>query len=279
MALLLAAIFAKPMWDLMVYASGSDIHSHIVLVPLVTAYLVWIRRPQLPKVGDPSFGFGSLLGVIGLAVLIGRWSGRAALSENDGLALFACSFVCLLAAGGFIFLGRPWMTAAAFPVAFLLFMIPLPDELVQSLETASKLASAEAAAMWFGLLGTPVLRDGLFFQLPGIVIEVAQECSGIRSSWVLFITSLLAANLFLRSPWRRALLVAFVIPLGILRNGFRIMVIAILCIEYGPQMINSLIHKRGGPVFFALSLVPLFAVLWWLRASEARRSEPEGLRE
>jgi exosortase/archaeosortase family protein len=108
------------------------------------------------------------------------------------------------------------------------------------------------------------------------VLEVAQECSGIRSSWVLFITSLLASNLFLRSTWRRVLLVAFVIPLGVVRNGFRIVVIAILCIEYGPQMIDSMIHHRGGPIFFALSLVPLFALLWWLRAREARFAGLEG---
>ena len=113
-----------------------------------------------------------------------------------------------------------------------------------------------------------VLRDGTVFQLPGIVIRVAQECSGIRSSWVLFVTSILASHLFLKSPWRRALLVAFVIPLGILRNGFRIVVIGLLCVHVGPEMIHSIIHRRGGPFFFALSLIPLFLVLWWLRRTD-----------
>ena len=115
-----------------------------------------------------------------------------------------------------------------------------------------------------------MLRDGTIFQLPGIVIEVAQECSGIRSSWVLFITSILASYLFLQSPWRRVLLVAFVIPLGIARNGFRILVIGLLCVHVGPQMINSVIHRQGGPLFFALSLIPLFLLLWWLRRAERR---------
>ena len=117
------------------------------------------------------------------------------------------------------------------------------------------------------------------FQLPGIVIEVAQECSGIRSSWVLFITSVLASYLFLKSPWRRFILVAFVIPLGIVRNGFRILVIGLLCVHLGPQMIHSIIHKQGGPLFFALSLIPLFLLLWWLRRGESREQgaeTPEG---
>jgi exosortase/archaeosortase family protein len=109
--------------------------------------------------------------------------------------------------------------------------------------------------------------------LPNIVIEVAQECSGIRSSWVLLITSLLAADLFLKSTWRRALLVCFVIPLAIVRNGFRIAVIGLLCFHFGPQMIHSIIHRRGGPLFFALSLIPLFILLWWLRRGEAVRAK------
>ena len=124
--------------------------------------------------------------------------------------------------------------------------------------------------MYFNLAGTALVRDGTVFELPGIVLVVGQECSGIRSSWVLFITSLLASHLFLRSPRRRIVLVAFVIPLGILRNGFRILVIGLLCVHVGPHMIDSVIHHQGGPLFFALSLVPLFLLLWWLRHGERR---------
>jgi exosortase C (VPDSG-CTERM-specific) len=200
------------------------------------------------------------------------------LSHNDYLSLIALSFVCLISVGGFLFLGRKSIAAAAFPFAFLIFMVPLPDGLVDWLETASRLASAEAAALFFSIAGTPVLRDGAVFQLPGIVIEVAQECSGIRSSWVLFITSLLASYLFLKSPWRRAVLVSLVIPLAILRNGFRILVIGVLCVQLGPQTINSVIHHRGGPLFFALSLIPLFLLLWWLRNGEGTGSKEQGVR-
>jgi len=119
------------------------------------------------------------------------------------------------------------------------------------------------------------LREGPVFQLPNIVIQVAQECSGIRSSWVLFITSVLAANLFLKGGWRRAVLVCFVIPLGIARNGLRVAVIGNLCVEFGPQMIHSIIHRRGGPLFFTLSLIPLFLLLWWLHRGEGRKGTPE----
>jgi len=162
------------------------------------------------------------------------------------------------------------MRAAAFPLTYLIFMVPMPDAMADALETASKYASAEVANVLFHFSGTPFLRDGLIFQLPNITIEVAQECSGIRSSWVLLMTSILAANMFLKTPWRRFALITLVIPLAILRNAFRILVIGLLCVNVGPQMINSLIHRRGGPLFFMLSLIPFFVLLWWLRRGDVR---------
>lgn len=267
----LVAVFSKPLFSLAVYAAGQDLHSHILLIPFVSAYLIYIRRHALP--GDYNFSVGwALIPLIAGAIsLAAAWApgvfGRP-LSQNDYLALMALSFVCFVAAGGFFFLGRKWMAAAAFPFAFLIFMVPMPDRVADFLETASKLASADAASMFFKISGTPVLRDGVFFHLSNITLEVAQECSGIRSSWVLLITSLLAANMFLKKPWRKAVLVTAVIPLGILRNGLRIVFIGLLCVHGGPEMIHSIFHRRGGPPFFVLSLIPLFFLLWWLRRGE-----------
>lgn len=267
----LALVFLRPLAALVVLAAGSQLNSHILLIPFISGYLIWLQRSQLPTlyVSAPRWILSFLL--LGLSSAASTWSlnpTRGTLSQNDYLALMTFSFLCLLAAGGFFFLGRKWMATAAFPIAFLIFMIPMPEAMENSLERASQLASTEAASLFFSISGTPVLREGPVFQLPGIIIRVAQECSGIRSSWVLFITSILASYLFLKSPWRRALLVAFIIPLGILRNGFRIMVIGLLCVHVGPEMLHSVIHRRGGPLFFALSLIPLFFVLWWLRRTD-----------
>jgi exosortase C (VPDSG-CTERM-specific) len=279
-AILLATGFITPLISLAVHAAHSNLHSYVLLVPFISTYLIYIRRNQLPKEYAYSPGWAAIPLLAGLASLTAAWTQSAGHSHNDYLTLMSLSFVCLLTAGGFLFLGRKWMAATAFPFAFLIFMVPMPDAMADTLETASKLASTEAASLFFDISGTPVLREGTIFQLPNIVIQVAQECSGIRSSWVLVITSLLAANLFLKSTWRRAVLVCFVIPLGILRNGFRVFVIGTLCVHFGPQMIHSIIHRRGGPIFFALSLIPLFLLLWWLRRGEERerRSEDRGRR-
>jgi exosortase C (VPDSG-CTERM-specific) len=272
-AVVLVAVFTQPLLGLMNYAARSQLSSYILLVPFVSAYLLYIRRDQLPKNYAADVLIASVFLAAGLGVLVFTyWSdfaGRVQV-DNDRLALLTLSFLCCLVAGGFFFFGRAWMRATAFPLAYLIFLVPMPDAMANALEMASKSAAAEVANVLFHLSGTPFLREGPIFQLPNITIEVAQECSGIRSSWVLFMTSILAANLFLKTAWRRFVLVVFVIPLGILRNGFRIMVIGLLCVNVGPQMIHSLIHQRGGPLFFALSLIPLLVVLWWLRRGDVR---------
>lgn len=272
---LLTLVFLKPLVDLMRYSSGTDLHSHILLIPFVSLYLLALRYRSLPTGYRTSPGWALVPLAVGLAALAVLWKlipMAGVLSLNDRLAAYALAYVALLAAGGFGFLGRQWMAAAAFPAAFMIFLVPLPDALVTTLEAASQTASAEVSAWMFQLTGLPHLRDGNIFQLPGITIEVAKECSGIRSSWVLFITSLVAAEMFLKSPWRRLILVALIIPLGVLRNGFRILVISWLCVEVGPHMIHSFIHHRGGPIFFALSLGPLFLLLWGLRWGEIRKA-------
>jgi len=271
---LLTLLFFPPLTKLMLYAAQSDLHSHILLVPLISGYLLYIQRGRRPAADRSSVAGALTAGAIGIAALAARIAWRGSLSTNDELAVMALAFVSFAGAGGFLFLGAKWMADAAFPVAFLIFMVPLPDASVNWLEKASALASAEAAALYFNVAGTPLVRRGTVFELPGIVLRVAQECSGIHSTWVLFIASVLASHLFLRTRWRRIALVAFVIPLGILRNGFRILVIGLLCVHVGPHMIDSPIHHKGGPLFFALSLVPLSLVLWWLRRREQRWKLP-----
>jgi exosortase C (VPDSG-CTERM-specific) len=277
-AIVLLVVFARSLLMLINYVAGSQLHSYILLVPFVSAYLLYLRRDQLPKNYGTDLPLAAVSLAAGLSLLAFAYSldfAARAPANNDRIVLLTLSFLCCLAAGVFFIFGRDWMRAAAFPLAYLIFIVPMPDAMADALEMASKSAAAEVANLLFHLSGTPFLRAGPIFQLPNITIEVAQECSGIRSSWVLFMTSILAANLFLKTPWRRFALVAFVIPLGILRNGFRILVIGLLCVNVGPQMIHSLIHRRGGPLFFALSLIPFLLVLWWLHRGDLRIQQPK----
>jgi exosortase C (VPDSG-CTERM-specific) len=260
--------FIKPLIALMNLAREDSFHSHLPLVPFVAGYLLMAQRAALPAPGPRSIVGAVALGAISAAaVAVGIAGG---VGVNDRLAALIFGYVTSIAAGGFLFLGQRWVRAATFPLVFLLFMVPLPDRLVIYLEDALVLASADVSAWMIQATGTPLLRNGTIFTLPTIVLEVARECSGIRSTWVLLMTSLVASQMFLRGRWHRAILVGFVVPLGIVRNGFRILVISLLCVRIGPHMIDSVIHHRGGPLFFALSLIPLFLLLVWLQRRERR---------
>jgi exosortase C (VPDSG-CTERM-specific) len=267
---LLLLLFAPSLTRLMLYAAGSELYSYILLVPFISGYLLYMNHSRYSAAYRTSIAGTVTAAAIAIAALAAGIGWEKDLSINDGFSVMALAFVSFVAVGGFLFFGSKWMAAMAFPVTFLIFTVPLPDAATKWLEQVLVVASAEAAALFFSVSGTPVVHQGTLFQLPGIVLRVAQDCSGIHSSWVLFMTSLLASHLFLRTRWRRIVLVAFVIPLGILRNGFRILVIGLLCVHVGPQMIDSKIHHRGGPLFFALSLAPLLLLLLWLRRQEMR---------
>jgi exosortase C (VPDSG-CTERM-specific) len=189
---------------------------------------------------------------------------------EDYLACMSLAFLCFVLSASFACLGTKVMRTLAFPAAFLAFMIPFPVSLHHWIESFLQHGSAEAAYLLLKLSGMPVFRVGTQFQLPGFSMEVAPQCSGIHSSLVLFIASLLAAHLLLRRPWSRLLLVLLIIPLGMLRNGFRIFVLAQLCVRVSPDWIDSDLHHRGGPIFFLVSLVPFLLLLIYLRKREQR---------
>lgn len=270
-ALGLSLCFGKVLWDLARYSLKEEISSHVLIVPLIVAYLVWVKRKDLPP-AEGRWSWQAALAALGGAVALGSYWGLSflgvALNRGDALSLLTLSFVTLLVAGALYFFGPTLMKKAAFPAAFMIFLVPLPSFVVLGLEIFFQRTSAEAANVLFALSGTPYVRDGQLFTFTNIPILVAEECSGIRSSLVLFMTSLLAGHLFLHDRWRKIALVLFVVPLGILRNGFRIFTIAMLCVHMGPQMIDSAIHRRGGPVFFVLSLIPFFLLLAYLRKTE-----------
>jgi exosortase C (VPDSG-CTERM-specific) len=259
--------FSVPLYRLVHFALESELYSYVILVPFVSVYLFATNvRQRSVAEGNNRAAAVVLIGV-GLALLAGYWSvllSGAKLAEQNSLALSISSFVFLLVGACALVLDGSTLRGAAFPLAFLVFMVPFPSRLEHVVETFLQHGSAPVAHLLFKAVGTPVFFHNLTFQLPGISLHVAPECSGIRSTLALFMTSLVAGYFFLRSPRTRAILALAVIPLALLRNGFRIFTIGELCVQISPEMIESSIHHRGGPIFFALSLIPFLVLLYFL---------------
>ncbi len=267
----LVACFSMPLFHLVWFAATSMLYSHVLLVPFVSAYLAWLNRRNVRGFSGPNRRFTVLAWCAGSVVLAVYWLAVCcgwSMTHQDGLAWTTSAFVCFFFGVCGLFAGKETLRAMRFPLCFLVFMVPFPSLIENWLESFLQQGSALTAYGLFQLAGTPVIYNDLNFQLPGFALQVAPVCSGIHSSLVLVLTSLVAGHLFLRSPWKRGILALAVLPLGLLRNGFRIFVIGQLCIHIGPQMIHSAIHHEGGPIFFALSMVPFFLLLILLRRSE-----------
>ena len=268
----LCAVFMGPLFNFVQFAVSRDRNSYLLIVPVVTAYLIWIKRREIRR----EFRSSILAAIAPLAIGIGciylANSGSATWSADplNRLSVQIFALLNLLLAGAFISVGAGILRQILFPAAFLIFATPVPHPVGDAIEIFLQHGSAEVAYHMITLTSTPVLRDGLVFQMPGLAVRVAQECSGYNSSFVLFMLSTLAGYLFLMSPWKRFALTAAVIPLALVRNAFRITTLAVLTIYHDPGWIESPLHHRGGPIFFALSLIPFFLFLWWLRKSETK---------
>lgn len=277
LALLLG--FSLPLYHLVSFALRSDLYSFIVIVPFISAYLVWIEKDRLFPAGPvvPA-GWTVGLAAAGLALLVWAVSVHLAGGQTarvDSLALAMYSLVCLLGASACFFLGRGSLRILGFPLAFLVFLAPFPVAVETGIETVLQHGSSWVAHRFLDLSGMPTYREGTFFQLPGFSMQVAPECSGIRSTLALFLTSLVAGQMFLRSPWSRSTLALIVLPIALVRNGFRVFVIGELCVQIGPHMIHSWIHRQGGPLFFALSLIPFSLILYFLFRRDRLAGRPK----
>ena len=119
-----------------------------------------------------------------------------------------------------------------------------------------------------------MFRDGLYFALPGLNIEVARECSSIRSSMALLITSVLVNHLLLRRWWSKAVVLLLVFPLAVFKNGVRIVTLSLLTIYVDAGFMRGGLHTKGGAVFFGLACVILLLICLGLRKLEAWQGGP-----
>jgi exosortase len=179
----------------------------------------------------------------------------------------------LLVVAGFIFaFGSAAAKSSAFALALLLFAVPIPDVLLSKTIYALQAGSADIAELFFNLSGAPVLRQGFFFRLPVMSIEVAQECSGIRSSLALLILALLVAHFSFRPFWKKLAFVVAGLCMMLVKNGIRIATLTLLANYVNPSFLTGSLHHQGGIVFFLIGLALLVPVYWGLRKGEAPAS-------
>lgn len=261
--------FWEPLHHLITLASHDERYSYILTIPFISGLLIYLDRKRV--FSQPRF-----CAVWGISWLLAGgmffWMVKAQLSslnQNDRLSLLVLAIVLVWTAGLLFFFGPQVVKRALFPVSFLILIVPLPPVVLDRIVVALQAGSADISFVLFKILGVPVFREGLKFALPGVDIEVAQQCSGIRSSMSLFIASILVGHALLRSGWRMVCLCILTIPVVIFKNAVRIVTISWLGVYVDQRFFFGKLHHAGGLPFSLIALAILGALLFVLRRTEA----------
>ena len=225
-------------------------YSHGFLVPFLSLFFVWERWDDIKRtVIQPSswgialLGFGLLMLVVGLV----------------GAELYTqrCSLIAVLTGLVLLIFGWKIMWLVSLPLAFLVFMVPLPAIVVNTIAFPLQLFAAKTATFCLFSLGIPVLREGNLIALAGTTLEVAEACSGLRSLLSLLALGTVYGYFSQRSLWKRWALVVLSIPIAILANAIRVSGTGILAHHWGVEAAEGFYHTFEGWIVFIAAFVML----------------------
>lgn len=250
--------------------TNDEQYSHGFLVPLVTLYLIWVKRDWLQEIPvKPSLLLGCLFILVSLSLLIiGR---NGAFIHAEGISLFFIIPAIVL----FIF-GWRILRVLSLPLFYLQFMIPWLDPVFEKIQPLFQTISATIGARLLALV-YPVYSDDTYIQLPNISLVVARECSGIN-----FLVTILAIGLPLvylsQKTWARAIAILITgCLLSILSNGLRVAIAGVLGEEFGPEMLHGPAHIFEGWSVAWVGWIGLFFFNWLFIRFPYRNGEPDYL--
>lgn len=265
-ALLAAAFlffFHNTLADLVADWSTNDNYSHGFLIPLISGYMVWQKRESLAEIPARVNFWG--LGVVAMGVVLH-------VLGNVGAELFTMRFSLVILVAGLVayLFGFRMLRAVAVPVAYLIFMIPLPAILWNKIAFPLQLFAAKLTAEVVRFAGISILREGNVLHLANTSLEVVDACSGLRS-----LTSLLALSgaFAYITPLRNAsrwILFLAAVPIAVFVNIVRLTATAIMARYIGEEAAHGFLHDMSGMVVFGLAFVLVFAFSVLLSRIEKR---------
>ena len=261
-ALILTIFFLPVLTRLYNLSTSSEMYSHLLLIPFVTGYLIFLKKKEAfnsPRISSPR---PQALLIAGAVLLL-----AGGLLTSD-LTLYTSAYVFFFWAIFLLVYGSIAFEIVLFPLFFLIFLAPTPSGVLELIIRILLWGSDHVSAFLFTLIGIPFLHEDYVFRLPRLSIYIAPECSGIRSSTALFLTAMLADYLILSRWWSRALLLSTVIPLAVFKNGLRIVTLSVLAIYVDAGFMSGNLHRRGGFVFFGITLIVMGLILFLLKKSE-----------
>jgi exosortase len=222
---------------------------HGFFVPIVAGYVVWQRRQDLAATPIKTNNWG-------LAIVV--FGGLMALIATLGAELFTArlSFVIALTGTILYLCGTNWLRILSFPLALLLFMIPIPAIIYSALTLRLQMLASQLGEILISAMGIPVLREGNTLKLPGQTLDIVDACSGIRSLLSLLFLSLVYTYFTDRKTWMRWALLLATVPIAIGANGIRVAVTGWLS-QINTEYATGAYHETEGYIVFLVALVAL----------------------
>lgn len=238
----------------LVYDWGhDDNYSHGFFILPLALYFAWERREAVRTTPARPSALGLLTIAGSLAVLtIGTLGAELFLTRISivGMAIGLTLFV-----GGWAHL-----RILAFPIGFLLLMIPLPAIVFNEIAFPLQLLASRCGEWALQALSIPVLREGNVIMLANTTLEVAEACSGIRSLVSLLTLGIVLGYFSDERGWTRVAIAACTVPVAIAVNGIRVAGTGVAAAYVGPEAATGFLHTLSGWLMFVLAFGLLLAV-------------------
>jgi exosortase len=261
----IAILYREVAQELVRVWSTDTNYSHGFLIPPIAAFLAWERRDRFLS-EPPRPAPAGLVIVAGSALVVAL--------GGDAFPM-RVSLVAALAGAVLAIFGWSRLRTVAFPLAILLLMIPLPEPIFERLESPLQMATSMLSEAMIVAVGIPVLRDGNLLALGNVTLEVAKECSGVRTAISLVVLGLAFGYAADTRRWPRLLVLALTVPVVILTNSLRVGATAVSAHAYGREAATGFLHDLYGWLAFAAAFATLMLIHRLLvRAAEARGSTP-----
>jgi exosortase len=231
-----------------------DNYSHGFLILPLAAYFVYERQSHLrslPARPKP---------VLGCLVLAGSLLLLTAGTLGSEFFLTRVSFIGALAGIVLFMAGAAHLRLLAFPLAFLLLMIPIPAILFNQIALPLQLVASRVGESLMSLAGVPVLREGNVIILATTTLEVAEACSGIRSLISLLSLGIVFGYFMDARPGVRTGLALATIPLAIVTNAMRVAGTGLAAHYWSPAAAEGFFHTFSGWLVFVTAFAMLMLI-------------------
>jgi exosortase len=246
-------------------------YSHGFLVPPISLFFLWRKRHELAtaRIGHSAWGYPLIIGSAFMLIA----------GDFLGFRVFAqFSLVPMLFGLALVFLGREATRILWFPLIFLVFMVPIPPSLTQSISLKLKLFAAHVAVDLANLLTLPMVQEGSFIHFKKDQLLVGDVCGGLRSLIALFAFGAVMSYISRAKNWARVLLFAMSGPIAIISNVFRIFLLCVIGYFWGSSVASGRVHDISGILIFVVAFI-LFLALEGLFRRLAPAREHEETRE